>query len=430
MANKGKPGSVHDLNRLLKSHDYQEILNLGRPLVGNPLILTSVSYAVLAITEEPEVTAPNWVEICNSRSIPIGSIAFESLNAAYRKSLEEQYPVFDDTMDDGVRMLRKTLCVGGKVLGYLDSPLYFQEPGEEEVELFDLLGNLLSIELQRGLERAAIPENMQDYFIFDLLEGRLTDPALIEERFRFFKWNIMSRGRVQVVSIRRSDGTIELNNIRFRELVEQLVRLFPVFKTFAYGSELKMLCPVTESLSQEKHALEDIQNFLEQQDMVAGISRPLNEVQFISDFNRQAQKAAELGRVFHPERRIYFYDDYAVYHALELSTQKEDALQFCHSAIMRLWDYDQEHDTNLLESLRVYLTHNRSIGESAGLLYIHRNTMNYRIAKIHELTDVDLDDPDVFGHLLFSFFAMDFRKKQAKLPSSRELPRPHPLERE
>ena len=126
MLNKGKSGAVHNLNRLLKSHDYQEILNLGRPLVGNPLILTSVTYAVLAITDEPELDAPNWMEIRNSRSIPIGSLAFESLNAAYRKSLEEQYPVFDDTMDDGVRMLRKTLCVGGKVLGYLDSPLYFQ----------------------------------------------------------------------------------------------------------------------------------------------------------------------------------------------------------------------------------------------------------------------------------------------------------------
>ncbi len=423
MLAKTKPQTVRSLNRLLKSHDYQEILDLGRPLVGNPLILTSVTYAVLAITDEPDITSPNWQEIRDSRGIPIGSLGFEKLNNAYRKSLEEQYPVFDSSLDDGVQMLRKTLCVGEKVLGYLDSPLYFKEPTEEDVELFDLLGNLLAVELQRGLERATIPDNMQDYFIFDLLEGRLTDPALIEERFRFFKWNIMGRGMVQVVSIRRSDGDLERNNLRFRELVEQLTNIFPVFKTFAYGAQLKMLCPVTEALSQEAHAIQDLNDFLEQQDMVAGISRPLNEVQFISDFNRQAEKAAELGSVFHPGKRIYFYDDYAVYHALELSTQKEDALQFCHSAIMRLLDYDREHDTNLLESLRVYLTHNRSIGESAGLLYIHRNTMNYRIAKIHELTDIDLDNPEVFSHLLFSFFALDFRQHQSKLSSGREYPK-------
>ena len=49
--------SQNGANEMAKAgKDYQEILNLGRPLVGNPLILTSVSYAVLAITEEPEVT--------------------------------------------------------------------------------------------------------------------------------------------------------------------------------------------------------------------------------------------------------------------------------------------------------------------------------------------------------------------------------------
>lgn len=422
MSAKPSPQMVQSLNRLLKSHDYQEILDLGRPLVGNPLILTSVTYAVLAITEEPDITSPNWLEISDSRSIPLGSLAYDKLNAAYRKSLETHYPVFDGSIDDGVRMLRKTLCTGDKVLGYLDSPLYFRDPSEDDIELFDLLGNLLSVELQRGLERASIPDNMQDYFIFDLLEGRLTDPALIQERFRFFKWNIMGRGRVQVVSIQRADGAVESSNVRFRELVEQLANIFPVFKTFAYGTQLKMLCPVTESLGQEKHAIEDLDIFLEQQDMVAGISRPLHEIQFISTFNRQAEKAAELGRVFSPGRRVHFYDSYAMYHALELATQKEDILQFCHSAVMRLLDYDREHDTNLLESLRVYLTHNRSIGESAGLLYIHRNTMNYRIAKIHELTDVELDDPDVFCHLLFSFFALDFREKQARLRAGQELP--------
>jgi sugar diacid utilization regulator len=270
------------------------------------------------------------------------------------------------------------------------------------------------------LELATIPDNMQDYFLFDLLEGRLTDPTLIEERFQFFKWDIMGRGMVQVVSIQRRDGDVERDNQRFRDLVEQLSNAFPVFKTFAYGNRLKILCPVSEGMKREDHAIRDLMDFLERQDMVAGVSRPLNAVQYISDFNRQAEKAAELGTVFHPEKRVHFYDDHALYHALELCSQKEDALQFCHSAIIRLRDYDQEHDTNLLESLRVYLTHNRSIGESSSLLYIHRNTMNYRIAKIQELTDSDLDDPEVFSHLLFSFFALDFRAHQTQLPSVRE----------
>lgn len=89
-------------------------------------------------------------------------------------------------------------------------------------------------------------------------------------------------------------------------------------------------------------------------------------------------------------------------------------MQFCHSAVIHLRDYDLEHDTELLESLRVYLTHNRSIGESAAALYIHRNTMNYRMAKINELTNIELNDPDVLCHLLFSFYALDYRSMRAQ----------------
>ena len=52
--------------------------------------------------------------------------------------------------------------------------------------------------------------------------------------------------------------------------------------------------------------------------------------------------------------------------------------------------YDLAHETDLLESLRVYLTHNRSIGESAAALYIHRNTLVYRLDKLQKSTGLDL----------------------------------------
>ena len=152
-----------------------------------------------------------------------------------------------------------------------------------------------------------------------------------------------------------------------------------------------------------------LEELLIREGLVAGVSRPLLRLDTISDFDRQARQAAELGRRLHPERSVHFYDNYAIYHALELAAPQEDLFQFCHSAVALLRDYDHAHETDLLESLRVYLTHDRSISESAAALYIHRNTMNYRIARINELTHLDLSDPDVFCHLLFSFYALDYR---------------------
>ena len=398
------------LNQLMRSHDFQEMLDLARPVIGNPLILANGTRSVMAITGETGVRDPRWEEISNTKGIPMGIMTYMDLNEAYRKSLESRRPVFTEVHDDDdVPMLRKTLAVGDSILGYLDSPLYFSQPNEDVIEFFDFLGNLIAVEMQRELGRIDLPDNMLDYFVYDLLEGHLTDGKLVRERLDYFGWNLLAKGKVQIVSIRGKEKELKPDNTRFRRLLERFATTFPLFRTFVYGSNLKMLCPVRESLEQDEGFCTMLASLLEEEGLVAGVSRPLLELTTISDFNRQAERAAELGRRLQWKKNLYFDDAYAIYHALELGTDREDLFQFCHSAIALLRDYDLAHETDLLESLRVYLTHNRSVGESAAALYIHRNTMNYRIARIHELTHLDMNDPDVFCHLLFSFYALDYR---------------------
>ena len=53
--------------------------------------------------------------------------------------------------------------------------------------------------------------------------------------------------------------------------------------------------------------------------------------------------------------------------------------------------------------MRTYLINERNISRTAKLLYMHRNSVIYRIAKIRYLLDVDLDDPDVRLRLFMSF---------------------------
>lgn len=411
MSQKKDGPTVALLNELMRTRDFQQLLDLARPVFGNPMILSNGTHTVLAITDEPEVKDPRWLEITGTKGIPMGVIACRDINEAYRKSLESRRPVRNDVWgEEDTPMLRKTLAVGDRILGYLDAPLYFGQTDEEDIEFFDFVGNLISVELQKDLDRASLPDNMLDYFVYDLLEGNLTDQNLIRERMDYFNWDLLGKGKVQVVSIRGKDSELTPDNTRFRRLLERFITTFPVFKTFAYSNQLKMLCPVRENLQMDETFCREMEKVLSSEGLVAGVSRPLLQLSTIPDFNRQAERAAELGRKLHREKSIHFYDDYAIYHALELATAQEDLFQFCHSAVTLLRDYDLAHETDLLESLRVYLTHNRSIGESAAALYIHRNTMNYRIARINELTQLDLGDPDVFCHLLFSFYALDYRK--------------------
>lgn len=62
--------------------------------------------------------------------------------------------------------------------------------------------------------------------------------------------------------------------------------------------------------------------------------------------------------------------------------------------------YDQKYQTDLLFILKCYLDHNASVQEVAKETYVHRNTINYKIKKIKEILQCDLNYQDEIKLLL------------------------------
>ena len=60
--------------------------------------------------------------------------------------------------------------------------------------------------------------------------------------------------------------------------------------------------------------------------------------------------------------------------------------------ILMLVEYDTEHCTNLVNDLEVFLINNGNLGEAAKSIYIHRNTLMYRMKKVEEITGKSLND--------------------------------------
>lgn len=55
--------------------------------------------------------------------------------------------------------------------------------------------------------------------------------------------------------------------------------------------------------------------------------------------------------------------------------------------------YDQERRSDLVRTLRVYFAAGANASEAADKLFLHRNSMLYRLARIQKLTGLDLNDP-------------------------------------
>ena len=76
--------------------------------------------------------------------------------------------------------------------------------------------------------------------------------------------------------------------------------------------------------------------------------------------------------------------------------------------ITKIREYDKQHSTDFLITLRSFVANLCNTAETAKELHIHRNTLLYRINKIEELTGCSLRDAETFMHLMISFYMMDF----------------------
>ncbi len=67
-------------------------------------------------------------------------------------------------------------------------------------------------------------------------------------------------------------------------------------------------------------------------------------------------------------------------------------LQPFRELVERIEAYDRKHSSDLIRTLRVFFAANANASEAADRLYLHRNSLPYRLARVQELTGLDLKD--------------------------------------
>ena len=77
---------------------------------------------------------------------------------------------------------------------------------------------------------------------------------------------------------------------------------------------------------------------------------------------------------------------------LEELARSPDLMPFA-ALVEPLLAYDQERRSDLVRTLRVYFAAGANASEAADRLFLHRNSMLYRLARVEKLTGLDLKDP-------------------------------------
>ncbi len=122
-----------------------------------------------------------------------------------------------------------------------------------------------------------------------------------------------------------------------------------------------------------------------------GIGRPAPEIVDWPDAHREAAQALSIA-VRIGERRALYFGDLSVYRLLFQLNDAAELEAFCRETLGPLMDYEGSGD--LLETLEAFCERLGNLSQTAERLFIHRNSLLYRMERIQQLAGIDMNNPD------------------------------------
>lgn len=116
-----------------------------------------------------------------------------------------------------------------------------------------------------------------------------------------------------------------------------------------------------------------------------------NEIQGISNINKSFHRARTAMRMaFYRNEPFIRFEEMGFYKIL-FSVKDDDVLYSYANEILGPLDaYDAEQHHDYLEMLKIYIQNDRSLEKTADALFLHRNTVNYRLQKMKKLLNSPL----------------------------------------
>ncbi|MFT9076738.1 PucR family transcriptional regulator [Ethanoligenens sp.] len=294
-----------------------------------------------------------------------------------------------------------------RLLGYLVCLGNGQPFTSFEYELIDNIQSILSFVLMSSNLMAVSLRSNQDLFYSQILSGTLGSEMEIRLLCQQYGFDYLS-GRICVTL--KISGYEPLSVAQRRAFERKIWNiLLPVlneakvdYSNTVYGAGFVLFLRTKEPSPRNKApaaAISLVQTMLKRLTQAgisayAGISRRLEGATTIHTAYTQSLSALELGQKLHPKTKVFSYDTDWIYHIISANFSHTYLADLYNDLLKPLEDYDVKNNAELMKTLHEFLSCGQNVTHAAKILFIHRNTMMYRLDQIRSLIDINYDNPD------------------------------------
>jgi hypothetical protein len=218
--------------------------------------------------------------------------------------------------------------------------------------------------------------------ILEILSDTVQDVALLKRKLEGYGWEERDPKAVYVLEdFEQKSNTV--TTVLMHHFEKALTNTF----VLRYDGHLLIVANFA-IISQESLEMR-MDEFLLSHKMIAG-SSPVFDNIFNLRINYETARIA-VQYASNQSKRLFTLQDVVIAY-IRFVIKNNAIIKIGNPELEKIKNYDRQHGSSLYGTLKMYLQNERRINETAQALYIHRSKLKYRIEKIEEIADLELDD--------------------------------------
>ncbi len=392
---------------ILNKEGLDGICDILYEVTGNPVFITDSHGAVFA----DKTHAEDEADTNNYREMILGQLEHYFSRSEEKHLRENQCNILSP--GPGLRLLIVPIAVQAKRIGYLILDMVHNEMLDVDMIAFEQASSMVAVEFLNEKALWQQEQKVREQLLEDLLMKHYGDEKLVIQRGRYLGFDMTGRYSLFAIDAdsfeeKLKNEMMDLGEERVQQIksqVQQKIRAGmekyhrPSLVLDRSMGAIGMISIRKDSDVQEcalviGEILEELNKLNTSLSFSAGIGRIKQGIRHVEKGSREALLAMRAGRNLQVENetgRVHTFDEVGCLSFLCELTGSTAMQEFYEEYLGCLQQYDQENNAELIKTLKCYFACNKNLRKTAEMLFVHKNSVIYRLGKIETLMGKKLD---------------------------------------
>ncbi len=383
------------------SEPFQNVLSVAHDILKCPMYLGQKNMRIIAISEQynSETAFDEWDDMKRFRAIPARLIErLRGYNLA-DKYPEDIDPTIFPTEEGSLESvnynytLRKACYFNGEIWGH-----FFAFYGGDEVSPSVIQLIIFIVERFQDLLKD-MPEVRSGYQYCEDLVKLLNGEELAQEGasklYYKFGWDEFT----DLYTYKITPSNCEFDRMLFHSVCTSISDTMTDAVVFPYGNEIIIVA--AKDSARAETIEQDLMPFLKLGSFICGRSMSFSGIENLPTYCKQADIAISLNRLSHNE--VHLFEDYAYSGVSKVFSDLLNWREWVHPSLFKLRDSDLTQGTEYFKTLYYFLKNQGHYGNTCKELFIHRNTLTYRLGRIEDMLNIDIHSENISSYLRFCY---------------------------